>query len=212
MKGKIQVILSSHETKNKNMKGKIQVRQLQQLTGLLNFICKAVPCGCPFLCRLYDLQAKVLPLQTVPCTKQNPHYKICLDKGAWQDLLMWENFLSSPDFLIHREVKFLHLISQNNQGLQIFADAAGNATLGFGCIFPKKGIWAYACWPLGFFKQQTPSISLLELYAIVIAVENVGTSNTGQANLPALWQWGHSFLHKQKNHQKPKNACSLYAI
>ena len=84
---------------------------------------------------------------------------------------MWKKILSSLDFLIHREVKFLHLISQNNQGPQIFADMAGNATLGFSCIFPKKGIWVYACWPLGFFKQQTPSISLLELYAIVIAVE-----------------------------------------
>ena len=167
----IDSILYSHETKNKNMKGKIQVRQLQQLTGLLNFICKAVPCGCPFLRRLYNLQAKVLPPQTVPCTKPKPHYKIHLDKGARQDLIMWKKFLSSPDFLIHREVKFLHLISQNNQGLQIFADAAGNAMLGFGYILPEKGIWAYAHWPLGFFKQQTPNISLLELYAIVIAVE-----------------------------------------
>ena len=164
-------ILSSQQTKNKNMKGKIQVRQVQQLTGLLNFICKAVPCGHPFLRRLYDLQAKVLPPQTVCCTKPKPHYKIHLSKGARQDLLMWKKFLSNPDFQIHREVKVLHLLSESNQGLQIFADAAGNATLGFGCVFPEKGIWAYAHWPLGFFKQQTPSISLLELYAIVIAVE-----------------------------------------
>ena len=84
---------------------------------------------------------------------------------------MWKKFLSNPDFQIHREVKFPHLLSESNQGPQIFADATGNAMLGFGCIFPEKGIWAYACWPLGFFKQQTPSISLLELYAIVIAVE-----------------------------------------
>ena len=167
----INSILSSHDTNNKNMKGKVQVRQLQQLTGLLNFICKAIPCGHPFLCRLYDLQAKVLPTQAIICTKPRAHYKIRLDKGARQDLLMWKTFLSNPDFLIHREVKFLHFISQNNQGPQIFADAAGNATLGFGCIFPKKGIWAYAHWSLGFFRQQTPSISLLELYAIVMAVE-----------------------------------------
>ena len=39
----INSILSSQQTKNKNMKGKIQVRQVQQLTGLLNFICKAYP-------------------------------------------------------------------------------------------------------------------------------------------------------------------------
>ena len=167
----INSILSSQHINNKNMKGKIQVRQVQQLTGLLNFICKAIPCGYPFLRRLYDLQAKALPSQTVHCTKPKPHYKIHLSKGVHQDLLMWKKFLSNPDFKIHREVKFLHLLSESNQGLQIFADAAGNATLGFGCIFPEKGIWVYAYWPLGFFKQQTPSISLLELYAIVITVE-----------------------------------------
>ena len=145
----INSILSSHKTKNKNMKGKIQVRQLQQLTGLLNFICKAIPCGHPFLHRLYNLQAKVLPPQTVLYTKPKPHYKIHLDKGAQQNLLMWKKFLSSPNFPIHREVKFPHLISQNNQRLQIFADTAGNATLGFGLFSQKRasghmptGLWA----------------------------------------------------------------------
>ena len=135
----IDSILSSHDTNNKNMKGKVQVRQLQQLTGLLNFICKAIPCGRPYLCRLYDLQAKVLPTQAIICTKPRAHYKICLDKGARQDLLMWKTFLSNPDFLIHREVKFLHFISQNNQGPQIFCRCCWQCHIGVRLYFPQKG-------------------------------------------------------------------------
>ena len=67
----INSILSSYETKNKNMKGKVQVRQLQQLTGLLNFICKAIPCGCPFLCRLYNLQQRCFHHKQFSAQSQN---------------------------------------------------------------------------------------------------------------------------------------------
>ena len=58
-----------------------------------------------------------------------------------------------------------------NQGPQIFADATGSALLCFGCVYPEKGFWAHVCWPLSFFKHQTPSIALLELFSIVIVVE-----------------------------------------
>ena len=38
-------------------------------------------------------------------------------------------------------------------------------------VYPEKGLWAHGRWPLSFFKHQTPSIALLELFTIVIAVE-----------------------------------------
>ena len=81
-----------------------------------------------------------------------------------------ETIFSNPTFQIHREVEFLQLLA-GNQGPQIFTDAAGSALLGFGCIYPEKGLWAHSHWHLSFFKHQTPSIAPLELFTIVIGVE-----------------------------------------
>ena len=54
----IDYLLSTQYINNKNLKGKVQVKSIQKLTGLLNFICRVVPCRWPFLHRLYNLQAK----------------------------------------------------------------------------------------------------------------------------------------------------------
>ena len=43
---------------DKNKKGKVTVVQIQSLTGLLNFLCRAVPAGRAFTRRLYNLQKK----------------------------------------------------------------------------------------------------------------------------------------------------------
>ena len=144
----IDYLLSTQYVNNKNLKGKVQVKSIQKLTGLLNFICRAVPCGRPFLCRLYNLQAKAYsPHTNASHPKPKPHHKVRLDKGSRQDPLTWKQFLSDPAFQIHREVKFLQLLA-GNQGPQIFADATGSALLGFGCVYPEKGLWAHGRWPL----------------------------------------------------------------
>ena len=57
----IDEILSCKHLQKKSMRCKTTVHKIQQLTGLLNFFCKAMPCGHPFLRRLYDLQAQALP-------------------------------------------------------------------------------------------------------------------------------------------------------
>ena len=144
----IDLLLMSLNSKKKSVKGKVHMQHQQQLTGLLNFICKVVPCGCPFLHRPYNLQAKALPSHSrAKNVKPNPNHRVRLDKGAQKDMLMWQQFLANPNFQVHREVKFIHLINKNDQGQQIFTDAAGNGLLSFRCIFPKKGLWAHAHWP-----------------------------------------------------------------
>ena len=54
----IHYLLSTQYVNNKNLKGKVQVKSIQKMTGLLNSICRVGPCRQPFLCRLYNLQAK----------------------------------------------------------------------------------------------------------------------------------------------------------
>ena len=112
---------------DKNSKGKVTVKELQKITGILNFLCKAVPSGRPFLRRLYDLQAKVVPasLRHLPGVKANPKFKIRLDKGATKDLVMWLRFLQTDSMSIHREVPFTQFIGCK-QGPLLFANASGN--------------------------------------------------------------------------------------
>ena len=130
----IDYLLSTQYVNNKNLKGKVQVKSIQKLTRLLNFICRAVPWGRPFLCRLYNLQAKAYsPHTNASHPKPKPYHKVLLDKGSWQDLLMWKQFLSDRTFQIHREVKFLQLLA-GNQGPQIFADATSMRFLVLGAF------------------------------------------------------------------------------
>ena len=81
----IQEIISSL-AKEGNAKGKVTVRDIQKLTGTLNFFCKAIPCGRPFLRRLYDLQSKAIPLRHrgKRGIKANPAHKVRLTEGGSQ--------------------------------------------------------------------------------------------------------------------------------
>ncbi len=60
-------------------KSHILLSQMESLTGLLNFACRVVAPGRPFLRRLYSLK-KIMK-------------KLRLSAGTWQDLTMWESFL-----------------------------------------------------------------------------------------------------------------------
>ena len=154
------------------MRGNTAVLKIQQLTGLLNFFCKAMPSGQPFLRRLYDLQAQALPITLRgKQVKPNPKFKVRLNNEAEKDLNMWKKFLISDDFRQHREIPFIHLLNKQEEGPAMAADAAGAKSLCFGCTFANDGRWCYAQWPITFFREKNPSTTLLELYTIVIAVE-----------------------------------------
>ena len=139
----------------------------QQITGTLNFLCRAIPSGCLFIGRLYKAVAAVARNSNKP----NPSFKIRLNKGLESDLLMWKKFLEDPKFAQHREIPFTIFLGDNQQGPLLFADSTGKSSRGYGFVYPEKGLWAYGAWPTEFFKQKKPSIMLLELYAIVLAVD-----------------------------------------
>ena len=135
----IKEMLDTLTLKDKNKHGKVTVKSIQKLTGTLNFFCRAVPCGCPFLQRLYNLQSKAIPahLRNRTGIRANPNFYVCLDAGARKDMVMWLQFLENKNFRVHREVPFLHFIGKE-LGPLVFADTSGNPNLGFGCVFPKN--------------------------------------------------------------------------
>ena len=162
--------------KTGNARWKITMKDIQKITDTLNFFCRVIPCGHPFLRRLYDLQSKVISAEHGGKSgiKPNPQFKVCLNEGVCRDLAMWLKFLNSREFYMHRRVPFLHFMGAEGS-LLLFANANGNLQLGFGCYFPQEGEWSYGRWPVGMFrengKEKIPNIALSELLAIIMAPE-----------------------------------------
>ena len=59
------------------------LKELQSLIGTLNFACKVIPPGRPFLQRMIDLTRKV----------SKPHHHIKLGSGFYKDLTLWQQFI-----------------------------------------------------------------------------------------------------------------------
>ena len=179
----VNLALNSLTNTDKNKKGKVTVEILQSLTGLLNFLCRAIPSGRPFLRRLYSLQAKAIPAASRHHSNRKacPFYKGRLDRGARKDLIMWKNFLTNPRFSQHRQVPFLHFLG-TKMGPLIFADASRSEQFGFGCVFPSIGEWTNTRWPIAMFHDHRykADIALFELYAIVIAIETWAPALAGK--------------------------------
>ena len=128
------------------------LKELQSLIGTLNFACKVVPPGRPFLQRMIALTRNV---------KQQHHF-IKLNKGFFQDLEMWKNFVlnwNGANF-------FLPSLWQDSDSLVLYTDASG--TRGFGGIFGTK--WFQGHWqPHQLLGVPNISIAWQELFAIVVA-------------------------------------------
>ena len=96
--GKIEKALQQIETILRSRKRKATVIQIQRLCGLLNFICRVIVPGRPFLMRMYSSLRGML-------SKLKPYHHVKLEKDMILDLQIWKIFLESPTvFLssIHR--------------------------------------------------------------------------------------------------------------
>ena len=130
---------------------KITVKQLESLTGVLNFACQVVVPGRPFLRRLYQLLSGV---------RKKPYFKIKLTSGAKNDLRMWLSFFNSYNGVS----MFLPNEWTLQSSLHFYTDAS--KTIGYGIVFGKK--WALGVWPKTW-KTKKHDICLLEFYPILIA-------------------------------------------
>ena len=137
---------------------KVTIRQLQCLSGLLNYLTKAIRPGRAFIRCIYN-KLKNLP----------PHYHISVDKQTKLDCLMWLKFLHQKS--AYSPIPTFKLLS--NKEVQLFTDTTAKPGLGFGCYF--QGKWTFGVWPSKFIKSK-PSIALLELFPIVVSIVLWGQS------------------------------------
>ena len=128
---------------------KVTLKELQSLTGLLNFACSVVVPGRAFLRRLIDLTIGI----------RSPYHYTKLNREVKSDLKLWQSFFAS----FNGRSFFLEDVWDSSDKLELYTDAAGS--LGFGAVFGRK--WCYGKWPNSWLHQ---NIAMLEFYPIVLSL------------------------------------------
>ena len=136
-----------------SLKKSTTLRELQSLIGTLQFACRVIAPGRPFLQRTIHLTRGT----------QLPHWHIKLNAGFRKDIKMW------VDFLEHWNGVSIFLDSKvsNPHDLQLFTDASGS--LGYGGFL--DGLWFQGHWlpEHTLNKKQGISIEWQELFPIYLA-------------------------------------------
>ena len=141
---------------------KITVKELQQITGFLNFLGKAVVPGRTFTRRLYSIT------EIAEQKDMKPHHHINLSQDMRLDLTTWLSFLDHPSIYARRFVDFD--ISVNSEEVDFYTDASANPKLGCGGVSNES--WYIMQWDEDFIESSKPSINYLELYAVTIGIFN----------------------------------------
>jgi hypothetical protein len=143
---KIQEILANKKT---------TLNKMQSLIGSLNFCCRAIIVGRPFIRRLINA--------IFGLTKKYHHIRI--KKDIRLDLEMWLYFLKNFNGISVFHDRFWI----TNEDVQLYSDSAGGQDLGFGLYF--KGHWCHDKWPQSWHTSGfTSDITVLELFPILVAL------------------------------------------
>ena len=100
---------------------KVTLKQLQSLLGVLNFACRVIIPGRPFLRRLIDLTRGV----------DKPQHQLRLNHEAKADLAAWKLFIDT----FNRSYMFSSMVWESSEQLHFYTDAS---KLGFGAILGKE--------------------------------------------------------------------------
>lgn len=135
---------------------KIKMHKLEALTGLLNFLCRAIVPGRTFTRCFYDRIAGV---------KQHHHIRV--DHALKEDLLVWKNFLKNSNSLCRPFMDFSEILKADE--LDFYTDASlSNERAGFGVVYGKT--WTFSQFPDWMLDNEQVAIHTLEMYALVLGV------------------------------------------
>jgi len=133
---------------------KVSLKELQSLIGSLQFLCRAVAPGRPFIRRLSYMTAKV----------SKPWHKVRMSLGCKDDLTMWKSFLDHYNGVtFFRDVEWTP-----KEALNLYTDASD---WGMGLFY--DGRWAYSQW-LGH-EEYFRDINFREILAVGAALATWGT-------------------------------------
>ena len=144
---------------------KCTVKDMQQLSGLLNFLNRAIVPGRVFMRRMYNKYASIADKST----NLKAYHHINLDSEFRSDCRVWEQFLATLlSKAINRPFSDWDPTCEPVDR-QFFSDASRNPELGFGCLIDNQR-WTAGQWEVGFIDKYKPSIEYLELYAICVGL------------------------------------------
>ena len=155
-------------------KKKVTVKQLQVLCGFLNFLCRTVFPGRPFLRRMYAkysfaAQGRYLTgLNQTRVNKIKPHHHVHLDEEFRLDCEVWLKFLDTGTInSVCRPMIDLQVVT-SAVDLGFTSDASANPRLGYGVTLGDN--WLSGCWDAAFILDKKPSIEYLELFALLAGI------------------------------------------
>ena len=126
------------------------LKELQSVIGLLNFACKVVAPGRPFLRRLINLTLGL----------KQPHHRRALNREVQADLSAWIIFLRSFNGIsMFTQFQVFH-----SPHIKLFSDASG--TMGFAGVCGSK--WFARSWPPGW---DPVHITAKEMFPITLICE-----------------------------------------
>ena len=136
-------------------KKKVSLREMQKLTGKLNFFGQAVRSSRAFIRRFYDA---MIPLK-------KPGHMLRVTKEIREDLLVWLQFLQLFNGVTYiPEQRWF-----TNESLGLFTDAAGAADLGAACYL--AGHWCFFPWPASWACSAVlRDMSFLEMVPVLLAI------------------------------------------
>ena len=144
---------------------KAKVKDIEKLTGLLNFLSRAIYPGRAFTRRMYaSIQYK--------CRNLKQHHHISLNHEFHQDCLVWAQFLSQKDQIsqaFYRPFIDLSVVVDADE-IGFYTDSSANKNLGFGGVI-SDWEWFFGQWEDGYITEELgPSIEYLELLAVCIGL------------------------------------------
>ena len=156
---------------------KMTVKQLQNLCGFLNFLCKAIFPGRTFVRRMYAKYSKVVNIHNNDNAarfsneyKLKQHHHVCLDREFKLDYDIWIEFLNGQlESVVTRPMVDLDQQYKNSSmDIGFYSDASVAEVLGLGAILQNQ--WIRGDWTSDFIRKAKPSIEYLELYALCAGV------------------------------------------
>ena len=136
-------------------KRKVTINMIQKLTGLFNFLQRAIMPGCTFTRQLYN-KLKYTDKTGKPL-KQYHHIKV--DHEVKEDCKVWLEFLNPQiadkitQVQLCRPFVDLDAMTYANT-LDFWTDASKKSDYGFGCVFGLR--WIIGQWPKNFIYNADP--------------------------------------------------------
>ena len=145
-------------------KKKFTIKNIERLTGTLNFLSRAIFPGRAFTRQMYSK----LKLTDAKGQKLKHFHHVSLDSEFISDALVWKLFLTNDRARVWCRPFVDQTRFETSHTLNFYTDSSAGETKGFGCVFNNS--WTCGTWGKRFIRQQKPSIQYLELYALCAGI------------------------------------------